>query len=100
MAAPYPAAPRRARASVAWHGDGRRHRWITRGAAPAESPATERSITAGQGRTGPSSAGDVAVSVRDVTKRFRIYHERNDSLKASLLRAAVPRTRSSSRSTA
>jgi ABC-2 type transport system ATP-binding protein len=46
----------------------------------------DRSITAGDGRRGPSSSGETAVSVRNVSKRFRIYHERNDSLKVSLLR--------------
>jgi ABC-2 type transport system ATP-binding protein len=44
------------------------------------------SVTAGAARRAVGNDTDIAVSVRNVTKRFRIYHERNDSLKASLLR--------------
>jgi ABC-2 type transport system ATP-binding protein len=50
----------------------------------ADTP--HRSITAGASRNAPNSGGDIAVSVRNVTKKFRIYHERNQSLKVSLLR--------------
>ena len=35
----------------------------------------------------------------DVSKRFRLYHERNQSLKVALMRGGAPRTRSSGRST-
>ena len=44
-----------------------------------------RSITSSAARD-RSGAKSVAVEVRHVSKKFRIYHERNDSLKASVLR--------------
>ncbi len=52
---------------------------------PRVVAADDRSITssAARSRTG---AQQVAVEVNHVSKKFRIYHERNDSLKASVLR--------------
>jgi ABC-type polysaccharide/polyol phosphate transport system ATPase subunit len=50
----------------------------------ADSP--RRSVTAGASRNTPTQDSDVAVSVRNLSKKFRIYHERNQSLKISLLR--------------
>ncbi len=44
-----------------------------------------RSVTASAKRD-RSGAQVVAVDVKNVSKKFRIYHERNDSLKASVLR--------------
>jgi ABC-2 type transport system ATP-binding protein len=51
--------------------------------APAENAT--RSITSSISRD-RKGASEVAVSVQNVSKKFRIYHERNDSLKASVLR--------------
>lgn len=57
------------------------------GRSPAESAelSAGRSITASAGRD-RSGAHEPAVEVHNVSKKFRIYHERNDSLKASVLR--------------
>ena len=34
--------------------------------------------------------GDAAIVVDDVSKRFRLYHERNQSLKAAVMRRGRP----------